>query len=256
MSIITLTSDWGIKDHYIAAIKGSILSQLHDANIVDISHNIPPFDIEQASFILKNCYRYFPKGTIHIIGVNSIASPDTPHIVVQNEGSYFIGADNGFFSLLFDKKPNKIVEIDIIQDSDYFTFSSRDVFVKAACILAKGGKIGDLGEKKDTLTQKMLFKPVVDKNIIKGIVIYTDVYENAITNITESLFNEVVKNNSFIISFRGYDIDTIRKSYHDVPQGEILALFGSGGHLEIAMNQGNASSLLGLHFKDTVMIEF
>jgi len=256
MPIITLTSDWGLKDHYTAAVKGSIMKQLPKSNIVDISHEIPAFNIEQASFIIKNCYCNFPKGTIHIISVNTTASIDTPHVVVQNEGHYFIGADNGIFSLIFEKEPEKVIELEIIQDSDYFTFSSRDLFVKTACLIAKGSSIDELGQIKSSVNQKILFNPVVEENVIKGIVIYTDVYENAITNITEQLFVDNIKNRSFTIKFRGYEIDTISKSYHDVPHGELLALFGSNGHLEIAINQGNASGLLGLNFKDTIRIEF
>ncbi len=256
MPIITLTSDWGLKDPYLGAVKGSILSQMPEVTIVDISHEIPAFDIEQASFVIKNCYKNFPKGTVHIVGINTVASIETPHIAVSFEGHYFIGDDNGIFSLIFEKKPDKIVELDIIQETDYFTFSTRDVFVKAACHLAKGLNIEDLGIIKNSINQKILFKPVIEKNLIKGMVIYIDSYENAITNITESLFKKVGKGRPFTISFRGEKIKKICKSYNDVPQIEKLAIFGSNGHLEIALNMANASSLLGLRYKDPVRIEF
>ena len=256
MPVITLTSDWGLKDHYLAAVKGAIYTQLPSVTVIDISHDVQAFNIEQASFIIKNCFKNFPEGSIHIIGVNTIASIETPHIVASYEGHYFIGSDNGIFSLIFDKEPGEIIELDVIQDSDYFTFSTRDIFVKVACMIAKGKEISSMGNKKESINKKILFHPVIEKNAIKGIVIHIDVYENAITNITESLFKEIVKAKPFTISFRGYEIRKISKSYHDVPQGEILALFGSNSNLEIAMNQGNAASLLGLHFKDTVRIEF
>jgi S-adenosylmethionine hydrolase len=132
MPIITLTSDWGHSDHYIGAVKGSILSLLPDVKIIDISHQVAPFNIEQAAFILKNCYKNFPKGTIHIIGVNTEESDKNPHTVVFINDHYFIGTDNGIFSMIFDKPPKKIIELNIMQDSDYFTFSTRDRFVKAA----------------------------------------------------------------------------------------------------------------------------
>ncbi|MCP4180315.1 MAG: SAM-dependent chlorinase/fluorinase, partial [bacterium] len=95
MPIITLTSDWGLKDHYLAVVKASIYSQLSDVNIVDISHLIPQYDIAQASYVVKNTYSYFPKGSIHIIGVNTVASIETHHVGVYVDGHYFIGADNG-----------------------------------------------------------------------------------------------------------------------------------------------------------------
>ncbi len=258
MPVISITSDWGLKDHYLAAVKGSILTHLPDADIIDISHDIPSFDLSQTSFVIRNSYKYFPKGSIHIIGVKSDASIKTPHTAVLFDGHYFLGADNGIFSLIFDKEPEKIVEIDIIQDSDSFTFSTRDVFVMAAAHLAKGGKIEELGNVKESLMQKMSFAPVLEKNAIKGKVIYIDAYENVISNITESVFRDTVGKKAFSIVFRtpGYTISSISKSYDDVPEGEMLALFSSGSHLEIAINLGKASSLLGLRIDDIVRIEF
>ena len=257
MAIITLTTDWGLKDHYAGAVKGTLLSLMPDITIVDITHNIPTFDIEPASFVIKNCYNNFPKGTIHIIGINTEASIETPHIVALYDGHYFIGADNGIFSLIFQDKPEKIIELNITQDSDYFTFPTRDVFIKAAYLIITGEKFENLGYEKQTLNEMIQLKPVIEVNSIKGNVIYIDSYENVILNITENLFSEVGKNRRFSISFRsGYEIDTISHAYKDVDAGEKLALFGSSGFLEIAINMGNASSLLGLKMKDSIRIDF
>lgn len=256
MSIITLTSDWGLKDHYSGIIKGCILSQIPDATITDISHNIPPFDIEQASFIIKNSYKYFPKNTIHIIAINTTASIKAPHLAILYDGHYFIGADNGIFSLIFKDAPEKIIELEIFQKSDYFTFAERDIFVEAACHLAKGKPIEELGKIKDKINKKLLFEPVVDNNSIKGMVIYIDAYENAITNITETLFKKIGKGRQFKILFGIETINKIHKSYSDVPKIEKTAVFNSSGLLEIAINMANASSLLGLKYKDVVKIEF
>ncbi len=256
MPIITLISDWGLKDHYSGAVKGAILAKMPEATIVDISHSIPSFEIEQAAFVIRNSYRYFPEGTVHIIGVNTEESDTNPHTAVEVDGQFFIGTDNGIFSLIFDKPPDKIVELTIIQDSDSFTFSTLDRFVKAAVHLAQGKKIEELGAVKDKIIEKILLKPVVNDNVIKGHVIYIDSYENIITNIKEPLFIEVCNGRKFGIFFRTYEINKISRSYTDVPVGEILALFDSNGYLEIAMNQGNASGLLGMDYKDLVRIEF
>ena len=259
MPIITLTSDWGLKDHYAGAVKGTILRQMPGAVIVDISHDIPVFDLNQASFIIRNNFRNFPEGTIHIIGVSTEASIETPHVVVLFEGHYFIGCDNGIFSLVFDHQPEIIIELDIMQDSDYFTFSTRDVFIKAACHISEGKKIELLGKKLESLNQKTTFRPIVNDGVVKGKVIYIDNYGNVFTNITEQLFQEVAgTRREFGILFRNpsYEIDKISKSYKDVPEGEMLALFSSTGYLQIAMNQGKAASLLGLKTDDPVMIEF
>jgi S-adenosylmethionine hydrolase len=257
MPVITLTSDWGTKDHYLASVKGAILKQIPEARIIDISHEVPPHDLTQAAFILKNCYRDFPSGTIHILGISTEESEVNPHTAILADGHYFIGADNGIFTLIFDEqKPDKIVEITLIQDSEFFTFSSRDRFVKAAALLAGGEDILKLGDLRENLNQKFLFAPVVDNDVIKGMVIYIDNYQNVITNISKEKFKEVGRNRKYTISFRGEEIHTINDSYSDVPVGEILALFGCNGHLEIAMNNGTASSLLGLNPNDPVRVEF
>ncbi len=257
MAIITLTSDWGLKDHYAGAVKGAILRMLPTAHIVDISHHVPAFDLNQAAFIVRNFYRNFPEGTIHILAINSEAAIETPHTLVFHHGHYFIGADNGIFSLLFDDKPTKIIELDILQDSDYFTFPARDVFVKVACHIASGKPIDALGHPKDKVLQKMAFQPVIQGDMVKGKVIYIDNYDNVFVNITESLFASIVKNHKFAITFRSanYSITEISKSYKDVSPGVMLALFSSSGYLEIAIREGKASSLLGLKMDQLVTVE-
>jgi S-adenosylmethionine hydrolase len=256
MAVFTLTTDWGLKDHYSGAVKGKLLSLLPDAVIVDITHNVPPFDIQQAAFILKNVIPSFSSGTIHLIGVNTDASIEMPHILVRYHGQYFIGADNGVFALMFDEKPDLIIELDILQDSDYFTFSTRDVFVKAAVHLAEGREPEKLGNPRASLNEKLSFVPVVEGNVIRAKVIYVDAYENVFVNITQDFFRRVVGKRGFRIEFRNarYSIETISHSYSDVNEGDMLALFSSSGYLEIAMNRGKASGLLGLRQDDPVRI--
>lgn len=256
MTVITLTSDWGLKDHYLAVIKGNILSQVPDAEIIDITHEIPPFNLRQASFILRNAYKSFPEGTIHIIALNTIETKDQSHMVAYIEGQYFIGTDNGIFSLIFDRMPDKMVELEIFQDSGLFTFATRDRFIKAAAHLANGKPIEELGQEKHDWERQMHFEPVTTDDAIRGMIIYIDNFENVITNITEKVFLKLRKHRKFTVEVRGEKIQKISKSYLDVPVGEIVALFGSTGHLEIAINQGNASGLLGLNIDDPVSIRF
>ena len=257
MPIITLTTDWGLKDHYLGAVKGAIYRLLPEAKIVDICHDIPAFDLNQAAFIIRNFYQDFPEGTIHILGLNTEASIESPHTLIFHKGHYFIGADNGIFSLIFDEVPGQMIELEVIQDSDYFTFSTRDVFAKVACHLACGKPMEELGRPKKSMVQKISFKPVFDGNLIKGKVIYIDSYENVFTNITEEFFNTHAKGKKFAILFRSasYRIEELSKSYKDVVAGEMLALFNSAGYLEISINQGKASSLLGLKIDQPVLIE-
>ncbi len=259
MAIVTLTTDWGLKDHYLASVKGSLLKAIPSVTIIDISNEVDVFDTYQASFILKSAYKNFPDNTIHIIGVNSDASVDQPHIAVKCCKQYFIGADNGIFSMIFGNKVTEVVELEIIQDNDKYTFSSKDVFIKAAKHIIDGNDFKLLGNTRDSFRQSMTFAPVIemDNNTITiiGKIIYVDRYENAITNISEELFNEYAKNRRFKINFQSADdITEISKSYLDVPAGEICVLFDSNNLLEISMNQGNAKSLLSLSVDTRVRI--
>lgn len=258
MAIITLTSDLGLKDYYVGSIKGAIYREMPTATVVDISHEVPKFDIAQAAFIVANSFREFPEGSIHIIGVNPEETPETPHVVVVFDGHYFIGADNGIFSLIFEKEPQRIMELTLSQDTDFLTFPTKDVFVKAACHLARGGTLSIIGKPLEKLNERMMLRAVVDGNTIRGMVIYIDSYGNVITNITSHLFKKIGRGRPFTIQFRvsRYNITHIHNTYKDVPEGEKLALFGSTGFLEVAINHGNANGLLGLRLNDIVRVEF
>jgi len=256
MPIITLTTDLGLKDYYVSAVKGSILGQLPNVTIVDISHQIPSFNIQEAAYVLKNSYPSFPEGTVHIIGVNAESSAQTPHIGILVSGQYFIGADNGIFSLLFDKVPDKIVELTISHDSQNPTFPTRDIFAKAACHLARGGTLDLIGTPKPGVNERIMFRPVTVGDNLRGSIIYIDSYNNVVTNITQSLVKEVGKGRDFNIRFGSHEIEKLSKTYNDVVEGEILAMFNAAGHLEIAMNRGKASQLLNLHMGDTITLLF
>lgn len=258
MPIITLTSDWGDSDHYSGMVKGNILSKIPDANIIDITHNIPPFNLNSASFVLRNVIPTFPKKTIHIIDITSDASIEMPHTVLLYQGQYFIGADNGLFSLIFDSEPEEAYEIDMAQDSDSFTFSACDIFLKIAKHIVDGKSLSEVGPPRKTLTQRIPLKPVTTENMINGHIIYIDRYENAFTNITKSMFSQVGKKRSFTISFSSnrYKVKKLKHSYKDPTPEKIMALFSYTGHLQIAISNGNAAGLLGFKVNDTVMVEF
>lgn len=258
MAIITLTTDLGLVDSYVASVKGAILSELADVKIVDITHEIPSFDLLKTAFVIKNCYRDFPEGSIHIIGVNSETDINTPHVVIYNNGYYFIGADNGMFSIIFDTPPEKIFELTLSQDTDRFTFPTKDVFVKAACHIARGGTMEVIGKPRKQLAERTIFRAVSENNVIKGVAIYIDHYGNVITNITEELFKQFGRGRKFTLFFRTveYEINVISESYSSVPEGERVALFSSTGFIEIALNKGNASKLFGISQGNTIRIEF
>lgn len=257
MAIITLTTDLGYKDFYQAALKGSILSLSPNVNIIDITHNIAAFNIQQAAFVLKNAFPYFPKGTVHLIGINSVFDQNTKYLAVNYREHYFIGSDNGIFSLMFDEEPTEIVELNIMQDLKFLHFPLTDIFAKAASYMANGGKMTDIGIPVTELEEKVNLQPVIEKNVIKGSVIHIDSFQNVITNISKDLFSKIQQSRDFVLYFkRNESISHLSWHYNEVPEGEKLCLFGISNYLEIAINKGNASGLLGLHLGDIVRVEF
>ena len=263
--IITLTTDWGNNDYYAGSVKGRLYTMLPDARVVDITHDVAPFDTAHAAYVLKNAFEMFPEGSVHIIGVDSedfaTSQSVQSHVALQYKGHYFVGADNGVFSLILDgKKADTIVELTIpfetVAGKVRFSFSSRDRFSAAAVHLAKGNDILELGKQLDSLKELLLFNPSYTKDYIKGIVIHVDHFENAITNISESLFEKLAQGRKFEISFKRNRLNRISKLYADTREVEPLALFNGAGLLELALNRSNLSGLLGLRKNDAVLIEF
>ena len=259
MAIITLTSDWGYSDYYVAAVKGTILSYLPDATIVDITHEIDPFNLPQVGFTLRNCFRSFPQGTIHIIAVDTVESPENPHVVVKAEGQYFIGTDNGIFShILNEGKFEEAVYIDVPQDSDTFNFATRDRFVKVAAMIARGEPLSNIGATREKLNMGGVFCAVVRDNTIEGVVIHIDSYENLITNITKEMFERERRGRNFTIMVKGnlYTIDKISDSYMDVREVDLVAIFGSHGYLELALREAKLASLCGIELSSSIKVVF
>ncbi|MFH6959620.1 S-adenosyl-l-methionine hydroxide adenosyltransferase family protein [Flavobacterium aquidurense] len=274
MSIITLTTDYGLKDHFVGSLKGKILSEISDAVIVDISHDVDPFNTAEASYIIGASYLSFPKGTVHLIGVDIERNKENQHIVMQWNDHYFICADNGILSMLTQKiVPQKIVAINI-HDRFPSEFSDLDIFVKVACHISKGGLLNVIGKEIQEIKQITELQPVVanDGNSIKGYVIYIDHFGNVITNISKRQFAEIAKGRPYEIVMKPRSIKTILPNYSAIAssdkypiktyEGEKLAIFNEAGFLEIAIFRsnpskvGSANSLLGLNYRDVITIKF
>ncbi|TDD75435.1 SAM hydrolase/SAM-dependent halogenase family protein [Flavobacterium caseinilyticum] len=274
MSIITLTSDYGLKDHFVGALKGKILSEYSEAKIIDISHEIDPFNTVEASYIISASYASFPKGTVHLIGVDMEHNKENQHIVMQWNDHYFIAADNGILSMLSQKiVPQKIVAINI-HDRLPSDAVDLDVFVTVACHLAKGGLMNVIGKEINKIKQVTDLQAVlaVDGNSLKGHVIYIDHFGNVVTNISKKYFIEVAKGRPYEIVMKTKNIKTILPNYSAIAssdkypiksyEGEKLAIFNEAGFLEIAVFRsnpstvGSAHSLLGLNYRDVIIIKF
>ena len=275
MAIITLTTDFGEKDHFAGATKGAIYSELPDVKIVDISHSVSPFSVPEAAYIIRNAYSSFPKGTIHIIGIDSELNEENKHIAVKLDDHYFICANNGIMSMICSEiAPEKIVEINI-HEKISTNFPVLDVFVKVACHIARGGTLEVIGKVIQEIKPIKDLLPFVnaEKNQIIGNVIYIDNYGNVVTNIKKKFFEEVQKGRPFEISARNYKFQKIYSKYSDIVNFEIpfekrhdegrkMVVFNSSEYLEIALYKsnsatvGSASTLLGLGLRDTVTINF
>ena len=275
MSVITLITDFGTKDHYVGSVKGALYSELNDLRIVDISHSISPFNIIEAAYIIENSYKNFPIGSIHIIGVDSEKTPEQNHLVIKLDGHYFICADNGILSLLTTKiKPEKIININVHNEFPS-TFSVLDVFVKIAAHIYRGGSIDLVGSKIEKLKELYNINPILNEktNEIIGNVIYVDNYENVVTNITKKIFQDFGKSRKFEINARNYKFKQIVKSYSEAIRfdinkesrkeiGKKIALFNKSDYLELSiyksnpLSSGGASSLFGLNYRDIIIIKF
>ena len=274
MSIITLTTDYGLKDHFVGALKGKILSEYPEATIIDISHDIDPFNTVEASYIIGASYASFPKGTVHLIGVDLEFNKENQHIVMQWNDHYFIAADNGILSMLSQKiVPQKIVAINI-HDRLPNDATDLDVFVKVACHIAKGGLLNIIGKELKNIKQVVDLQAVIanDGNSLKGYVIYIDHFGNVVTNISKKQFLEVAKGRPYEIVMQTKNIKTILPNYSAIAssekyeiknyEGEKLAIFNEAGFLEIAIFRsnpskvGSANSLLGLNYRDVINIKF
>jgi S-adenosylmethionine hydrolase len=263
VGIITLTSDLGTRDHYVAAVKAALLSHAPQASIVDISHEVRSFDIHAASFLIRSVWHEFPLGTVHVIGINPELTTRTPHLAVHYMGHFFIGADNGIFALIFEQEPDEIHEINLSQTDDW-TFPMKGVFAKAAAHLSRGGPIEFLGPKTDTFNQAMLPAPGIEGDLLKGHVEYIDHYGNVYCNISKSLFEQVRRKRRYNILYKrvGFAISSISNYYTDVVEGERLAMWSAGGRLMIAINGGTtmhgggAADLFGLAVDDIIRVEF
>lgn len=255
MAIVTLLTDSGESDHYVAAIKARILAIEPNARIVDITHQIRWFDIGHGAFVLRSVFRDFPAGTIHLVGVDAAGHRGEPFVIVRIEGHFFVGADNGLFSLLSEQPPENIWQIES-PNADASTFPEKEIFAPAAARLAGGEKPENIGKPVTD------YKRLVDRQVkatrkqITGHIIRVDHFGNLITNIPKETFDILSKGKAFTIQFGGEKFRRIHASYNQAEQGECFLIFNSLNFLEIGIYKGNASELLGLDYDSVVNIVF
>jgi len=252
MPVVTLTTEWKPDDIYHGIITGKLCSMCPGVIIVDNAGNIPSFDILHASFVIRNTYMNYPKGTIHIICVHSEAVHGQSYLVVKAKDHFFIGTDNGIFSLILNSDPDEVVRIEPKACTD-----ELEIFVKATSDLIAGKKLSEIGKPFRNISQRVPLRATIEKDTITGSIIFIDSYGNAISNITKDVFLRVFKGKDYRIVIQNNKNTTrqIVQKYSDVPVGDLLSRFNSLDLLEIAINGANVSELLSLSVGSVVRID-
>jgi len=257
LPVITLISDRKNDDFLLGRLKGQMLSACDNLNIVDLAHNIMHHSISKAAFVLKNSYKDFPDNTVHIIGVDSECAENKSHLIAKVFNQYFISADTGLFSLVFEQPEiEKLIEVPC--EDNKFNLPALFSFGKIACKIILGKNIEEFGKEISSTKRLMALNPTYDKDYILGHLVYVDSYKNAITDINYVLFQEIGQGRPYVIyaGSHSYKINKISNSYQDVEKGDLVAIFNSLGLLEIAMNKGKITELLNFNYNTKIRIEF
>jgi S-adenosylmethionine hydrolase len=256
--IVTLTTDFGYQDYYVSAMKAGILAVNPGVRLLDISHNIPAQDIMAGAWVLQNAAFMFPEGSIHVGVIDPGVGTARKPIVMESDGHFFVGPDNGLFSLVASERDyiaHEITNPGLISARVSNTFHGRDIFAPAAGHLSHGTAPADFGPQIPEMQRYRWAKPIHDDKSIQGWVMHIDAYGNLITNIPAGLIEQYEYKQLKI--YAGTTImHQIHATYGDVPNGEAISLIGSSGVLEISVNHGRATELLNVHKGAPVSVIF
>jgi len=254
MPIVTLTSDWNLHDYYTGSLKGAIHARCPNTEVIEISNQIRSFDVAQCAFVLRYAFAHFPQGTIHLMAVQSEPEPLVPMVIVSHRAHFFVGLNDGRFSLLFDDPPAEAAALPVPVGPH--SFAALPLFTQAVAAIVE--KSIERETKPCNLSAESLSHPVYNSLEIVGRVIYIDSYGNAMTNIGRALFLRVSQGRPFEIFVRGpyTKLSGIVGAYNEVAPGKMLALFNSTGYLEIALNKANLAQLESIDTHSEVRIKF
>lgn len=258
--IITLVTDFGNSDFFVASMKGVILNQNHEVQIIDVTHQINAFDLAQTAFLVSNYYKFFPDGTIHVVVVDPGVGSNRRPIIVKTEKYFFIAPDNGILSYIYETSEIEYVIHINIKNHRFFnnyisrTFHGRDVFAKSAAWLSLGLDPREMGNTIDDIKKLKLPKAKMTDNKLIGEIIYIDAFGNSITNINEELFAKKVSK-GFNLHFKDIIIEKISDSYSEIQKDSFGAIFSSEGYLEIFSNQGNFAKNKNVKLGDPITIQ-
>lgn len=253
-TIITFLSDFGDSDIYVSQVKGVILSVNPRTKIIDITHNVHPGDVQSASYLLWSAYRYFPVGTVHLAVVDPGVGTERKGIIVETERYFFVGPDNGLFTMLLrEDKIKRVIEI----NSQFFgrisnTFHGRDIFAPVSAQLSRGNNAREFGREisPDKLKFLEILESVIKGDKIFGRIIHIDNFGNLITNISAT----ALKTKRITVKIKSRRINGLSKTYGYAPKGHLLALINSSGLLELSLNSGSAVKLLKCRQGEQVVV--
>lgn len=246
MPLITLTSDIGSPDYLVGALKAQLLQLNPGFQIIDISHNIPPFNYPQAAYVCRSAIKNFPDFSYHLILVNLFEKRPEQLLLAFHGNQYLLCADNGLLTMILEETPELVIGIPLPPEA-VNTIQLAAVMGKVVNQLVSGESVKNIGNADVQYLEKRHLRPTLDNNVIESQIIFIDSFENVIVNITREQFEEQRQGRRFRIVFKRDEIiDRISETYADVLEGEKLALFNSAGYLEIAINKGNAAGLFGL----------
>ena len=247
MPLLTLTSDIGQHDFLAGAVKGQLLQAGAHFNIVDITHQLSPFNYPQAAYVCRNVIKNFPAGTCHLILVNLFDDKPEHLLFAEHNGHYIGCADNGLLTMILEELPQKVVALVLDKNQQKSVLYCTAVFAKAFDELMAGKTLEEIGDPSVSIQVKNPLRATLGNNWMEGQIIFIDNFENVIVNITREEFEEQRKGRSFKIVFKRDEIiERISDTYADVSEGEKLAIFNAASYLEIAINKGNAAGLFGL----------
>jgi S-adenosylmethionine hydrolase len=247
MPLITLTSDFGKQDYLSSAVKGALMKIDPSFQLVDITHELIPFNDPQAAYVIRNAVKQFPSGTFHMILVNLFQYPPDHMLLVKHNDQFICLADNGLITMILEETPQQVVALSLDKSLPRNTLHCAQVMGQAISAIVSGKSPDQVGDSSVSIQVRNPLRPLTTNNTIEGQIIFIDHFENVIVNITRDDFETQRKGRRFKIAFKRDEvIDKLSETYADVPEGEKLALFNSAGYLEIAVNKGNAAGLFGL----------
>lgn len=259
-ALITLLTDFGLRDGYVGIMKGVMLGINPQLRIVDLVHEIPPHQIQAGAYVLNSAYRYFPARTIHVAVVDPGVGTDRSILICEANHQIFLAPDNGLLKYIFHT--HRIQQVIQVTNSDYFlpsvsrTFHGRDIFAPVASYLSLGREINDFGKWTSEFDRGNLPVLKITKNAITGEIVYIDHFGNLITNILPEVFNSISFGAQFLIRIGKHQLNGITSCYSSGRVNEPIAIWGSSNSLEIALNKSRADLFLNVNYGDEVRVEW